>query len=79
MDPTGQERRSLGDGPPPLSMSGLVIDPRWPAATSLLRIPLDALRPAPAVRSVEVRLIHHRLPATFPTSDAAEPYVYELP
>ncbi|MDB4724846.1 hypothetical protein OAF85_01615 [Planctomycetota bacterium] len=79
VDPTGQERRSLGDGPPPLSMSGLVIDPRWPAATSLLRIPLDALRSAPAVRSVEVRLIHHRLPATFPTSDAAEPYVYELP
>ncbi len=79
LDPMGRERRPLADGPPPLSMSSLVIDPRWSAPSSLLRIPADVLRSAPAIRRIEVRLIHHRLPATSPISNAAEPYVYEIP
>jgi len=77
LDPMGRDRGSLGDGP--LTMSSLVIDPRWPDEVSLLRMSLAELRSMSAIRRIEVRLIHHRLPARSSISNAAEPFMYEIP
>lgn len=78
LDPLGLERTTPGEGDRLLTTNGLVIDPRWPDAVCLLRIPLQSLRAAPRTERVEVRLIHHRLPAGSGISDAAEPYVFEV-
>lgn len=78
LDPLGAERPPQGTGDRLLSTSGLVIDPRWPDAVSLLRVPLQSLRTEPRIERLEVRLLHHLLPAGSRFSDAAEPYVFEV-
>ena len=79
LDPLGLERTRLGESDRLLTTNGLVIDPRWPDAVSLLRIPLQTLTAEPRTERIEVRLLHHRLPTGLGISDAAAPYVFEVP
>lgn len=78
LDPLGLERATLGESDRLLTTNGLVIDPRWDDAVSLLRIPLQSLRAEPRTERLEVRLLHHRLPTDLGISDAAAPYVFEV-
>jgi len=78
LDPVGLERTAQGSDEPMRTTKGLVIDPRWPDAVSLLRIPLQALGAEPEIERMEVRLVHHGLPTDSGISDAAAPYVFEV-
>ena len=78
LDPVGIERTAQGSDDQTRTTKGLVIDPRWPDAVSLLRIPLQALEAEPKIERMEVRLVHHGLPTGSGISDAATPYVFEV-
>jgi len=78
LDPVGGVRAELGQSVGVPTSTGLLIDPQWPSAISLVRIPRSVLRADPPIQRVEVRLIHHRLPQTSALADAAPPYTHDL-
>ncbi|MDG1051110.1 MAG: hypothetical protein P8R46_12960 [Planctomycetota bacterium] len=78
LNPVGEAKPQTPGQDVSPTMNGFVVDPRWPDAVSLARIPLDRLRATPGTQRIEVRLIHYRLSPSSPASDAVAPYVYEL-
>ncbi|MEM9379727.1 MAG: hypothetical protein AAGB93_07225 [Planctomycetota bacterium] len=78
LDPAGGTRGRERPGMGTRTIVGAVIDPRWPRAVSLARIPPEALASGPGVVRLEARLLHHRLPPDDPTSNAADPLTYPL-
>ena len=61
-----------------LKDKGAVIDPRWPRAVSLARIPREVIEEGSGIVRLVARLLHHRLTPDDPTSNAADPLTYPL-
>ncbi|MEM1449330.1 MAG: hypothetical protein AAGI22_09455 [Planctomycetota bacterium] len=78
LDPAGGTRGRERPGMATRTIVGAVIDPRWPRAVSLARIPREVIEEGSGIVRLEARLLHHRLTPDDPTSNAADPLTYPL-